>query len=112
MGDSIIFYQDKKHPVPKILFVFPLSVNKEWMINECDNYKVLTIDTLSLPVGVTADVVNVEQIYSCEVEAGAVNNYYINPNIGVVKYRSNYMNAHYAMNRNTEWILKSYSINK
>lgn len=110
-GDSIFFYQDKKYPVPKTTLVFPLILNKEWQQNECDKYRVVSTDTLNLPIGLTKDVVRVEQYYSCEGEASALNTYHIKQNIGIVKYRSNYMNAHYSTGRNKEWNLKSYSVN-
>ena len=110
--DSIIFYQNKKYPVQTIILVFPLSVNKEWELIDCDKYKVLSKDTLNLPIGKITDVVKVEQNYACEVEAGLVNNYYIRQDIGIVKYHSNYMNILYGIKRNKEWILKSYSINE
>ena len=109
-GDSIIFYQNKKYPDPKIILIFPLIVNNEWQFIECDKYKVLSKDTLSLPIGKITDVVKVQQNYTCEIEAGLVNNYYIKPNVGIVKYYSNYFNAHYFLNEHEKWILKSYSI--
>ena len=109
-GDSIIFYQNKKYPDPKIFLIFPLSINKEWEFIECDKYKVLSKVTLSLPIGKITDVVKVQQNYTCEIEAGLVNNYYIKPNIGIVKYYSNYFNAHYFLSEREKWILKSYSI--
>jgi hypothetical protein len=109
-GDSIIFYQNRKYPFPKIILVFPLSINKEWEFTECDKYKVLSKDTLSLPIGKINSVVKVQQNFTCEIEAGLVNNYYIKQNIGIVKYYSNYFNAHYFLNEHEKWILKSYSI--
>ena len=109
-GDSIIFYQNKKYPDPKIILIFPLIVNNEWQFIECDKYKVLSKDTLSLPIGKITDVVKVQQNYTCEIEAGLVNNYYIKPNVGIVKYYSNYFNAHYFLSEREKWILKSYSI--
>ena len=111
-GDSIIFYKNKEYPDARIVLIFPLSVSNEWERVECDKYKVLSKDTLNLPIGKITDVVKVEQNYACEVEAGLVNNYYIRQDIGIVKYHSNYMNIHYGIKRNKEWILNSYSINE
>jgi len=111
-GDSIIFYQNKKYPYPKIILVFPLIVNNEWESIECDKYKVLSKDTLTLPIGEIKDIVKVQKNYTCEIEAGLVNDYYINSNIGIVKYNSNYFNLHYFLNIHEKWILKSYSINQ
>ena len=110
-GDSVIFYQNKEYPNPKIILVFPLSVNNEWEFIACDKYKVLSKEIVSLPIGKIKDVMKVQQNYTCEGEAGLVNDYYINPNIGIVKYNSNYFNAHYFLNRHEKWILKSFSIN-
>ena len=111
-GDSIIFYKNKEYPDARIVLIFPLSVSNEWERVECDKYKVLSKGTLNLPIGKITDVVKVEQNYACEVEAGLVNNYYIRQDIGIVKYHSNYMNIHYGIKRNKEWILNSYSINE
>ena len=112
-GDSIIFYQDKQYPYAKTILVFPLSVNNEWKFTECDKYKVLSKDTLNLQViGKITDVVKVQQNFTCEGEAGLTNDYYINSNIGIVKYKSNYFNAHYSFSKHERWVLKSYSINQ
>ena len=105
-GDSILFYPNKQTSEPKIIFLLPLTVSSEWEWTFCDKYKVLSKDTLNLPAGTFTNVFHVEQIYNCEIEAGLLNTYYINPGTGIVKYQSNYRNYHRGIKRNEKWVLK------
>ncbi|NOZ74456.1 MAG: hypothetical protein GXO90_03635 [FCB group bacterium] len=109
-NDTVFFYNDKNVLSTNKIFIFPLQVNNEWQFDPCNEYRVVRQDTLNLSFGTIKGIYNVEHKFICEGEAGLVDNYYIKSSIGIVKYEFHYMNIHYGMMQNKNWILKSYSI--
>ncbi|MFH1526750.1 MAG: hypothetical protein ABIG69_08885, partial [Bacteroidota bacterium] len=111
-GDTTLFYYDKRFLAPKLVLIFPLEINNKWQLSTCVEYEVFGREIINLPLGAISNAFNIRESHSCEGEAGLVNNYYIEPYVGIVKYNSDYLNIHYSIKRKIEWNLKSYSISQ
>ena len=109
-GDTTFFYSDKRNPTPTFSLIFPLEVKQRWQLSNCSEYEVLDKEILNLPFGLFRNAFNISGNNSCEVEASFMENYYIEPNVGIIKYKSYYQNFHYSIKRKIEWNLKSYSL--
>ena len=108
-GDTTLFYSDRNNSEPNLSLIFPLKVNKKWQLSDCRKYMVIDKEILNLPLGMFKNTFNIRENNSCEGEASLENEYYIVPNIGIIKYQLAYQNIHYSIKRIREWNLKSYS---
>ena len=107
--DTLYFYYDKKYLNIKFGLVFPLKQNKEWQLSTSD-YKVFLKDTLNSPVGLFTEVFQIKE-YSVRVgNTAGYNEYFIVPQIGIVKYKYEIFTTVSEINHKSVWQLLFYQI--
>lgn len=109
-GDSLFFYYDEGRVV-KWMLVFPLQVGKSWEYNECDKYRVIRKEMFPLPIRSMEEVFVAQRQFMCEAEASLIEQFFIHPRIGLIRYESEYFNIFYGISRVQHWKLKSYRVN-
>ena len=86
-----------------------MKQNKEWQLSTSD-YKVFLKDTLNSPVGLFTEVFQIKE-YSVRVgNTAGYNEYFIVPQIGIVKYKYGIFTTVSEINHKSVWQLLFYQI--
>ena len=107
--DTLYFYNDDKYLNIQFGIIFPLELNKKWQLSTSD-YKVFIKDTLYTSIGLFTDVFQLKE-YSVRVgNTTGYNEYFIVPQIGIVRYKYGIFTTLSEINHNSEWKILSYNI--
>ncbi len=107
--DTLYFYWDNTYLVIKLIILFPLEVNKEWQLSAFD-YKVFLTDTLFSPAGLFTDVFQIKEYPTRLGNGVGTNEYFIVPDIGIVKYKYGIGSTTSNIIHKSKWQLLSYNV--